>query len=81
MPRLVYRLEDATGAGPYAGDQVCSKFLQPHTDPDRLLAMFGYPNEVLSMGVVRFYSDQLFDVMVRLTPLERWAVVTDRHSH
>lgn len=47
MPRLVYRLEDATGAGPYAGDQACSKFLQPHADPDRLLAMFGYPNEVL----------------------------------
>lgn len=37
--------------------------------------------EVLSMAIVRFYSDQLFDVMVRLTPLERWAVVTDRHSH
>lgn len=37
--------------------------------------------EVLSMGVVRFYSDQLFDVMMRLTPFERWAVVTDTHSH
>lgn len=47
MPRPVYRLEDANGNGPYSGEQVCVKFIEPHADPDRLLAMFGYPDEVL----------------------------------
>lgn len=46
-PPAVYRLEDAQGRGPFSGEQVCVPHLQPHFDPEDLVAWMGLPQDAL----------------------------------
>ena len=55
MTRKVYRLEDKDGNGPFSGDQVCVRYLTPHHDPDKMMRVLGFPDEILkALGLANF---------------------------
>lgn len=47
MTRLVYRLENEHGHGPYGGDRVCMEYLVPHYEPVDLFRAMGLSEDVL----------------------------------